>query len=269
MLLTLQESMEDRSAQRRQARLRNSNPHPLSPELLPSRSSLSSNPTDSKATKSAGSGSQGQKRFRPVPRGFMSLNEHIIPTSHHICPDAHMHHRETSGFTRELGLLPSCKRRRTACSLAYLISQGASQQADRPTMLQPGAPRASSLSFQQQQLPPILLKPAQVSTAAAINAAEIRPGMDAAGDPDPEQPKDSTRSRRGRSGFQAAMKASDGGSQDGSDRSSSDRLHIADSREQRGKQRATRWHTKAKLPKPATASAGRISKRKGVPHRSC
>ncbi|KAK9830850.1 hypothetical protein WJX74_010047 [Apatococcus lobatus] len=68
----------------------------------------------------------------------------------------------------------------------------------------------------------------------------------------------------------ATRKASDAGSQDGSDHSSSDRLHIPGSREQRAKQReAQRQHTKPRRFKSVMASTSRVSKRKGIPHRSC
>lgn len=211
--------------------------------------------------KPAANGIQAHRKAKHVPRGYISLNEHSIPSQY-----SHFdHHLETSGFTRELGLLPSCKRRRTACAQAYLASQEANASAG-VTDAQQEPSRA---------LPTSSAGPMVTTEAAELDARgtdDTRAGTIAAGERHMDSLKDGNSSSTHYAAGHAAgkcFKGSDVVSQNGSDHSSSDRLHVPDGREQRAMNRAAKQqHTRMQLQESHAAPAGRLSKRKGTPHRS-
>lgn len=265
-LLTLQGSLGYKCMTMRQAPARKQ----LS-EYLPSIGLSSMSPQLSSALiesenppHSAALGKQAHKKAKHVPRRFISLNEHSIPSQYKQLD----HHLEGSGFTKELGLLPSCKRRRTACAQAYLTSQKTDASADVPNPQQGSRP-----SSQSTALPPTSSSTPMVTSAAAEaearGADDTRPCTVTADERGMGSLKDGKSSNAVEQAAGRCFTTSDAVSQNDSDRSSSDRLHLPDGREQRVKQRAAKQQQAGmQLQELYMAPAGRLSKRKGKPHRS-
>ncbi len=235
---------------------------------------------------------QQASRRKPAPRGYISLNDHSKQRRGPSTKGAkasiasNSHHCELSGFTRELGLLPSCKRRRTACEQAYQLSRDTDAAAP-PDPATPADFFCDRHDAQQQTQDEAI---PSVSLHAAPGSGKFNNGItnNVAGHDLPRhalpggEPAQASivhiSDRNDAEAFEKLdRKGSDHGSQHGSDTSSTVKLHInvpvTSRREQRAKQRELNQHTNHHLKEAVQhmqpqQHPGRISKRKGIPHRS-
>ncbi len=216
---------------------------------------------------------------KPVPKGYVSLNSHGVMSQY-----SDSHHRETSGFTLELGLLPSCKRRRSVCTMSLPSQEGvildpATGNRTAAGKLLTTADTMSSLKLEQ----PCQLPPHSASDAAAhcLPGAAVRENaaeqLSSHHDGSLEcttaqlnfQPQQAVKPQADSMSFPGA--GADVGGQAASDTSSSDKVHLLCGREGGMLQREHQSEQASRIWKPAQKKlppVGRISKRKGIPHKS-
>ena len=181
---------------------------------------------------------------RAKQRAYTSLNSH--PAS------SKAHHIDSTSFTRELGLLPSCKRRRSVCEAAMAMSwhHQSPEELDQPSGEQYASPD------QQQHFEAMGLhdRTAHGTEANEAKEAKGRGGMST--DPKVENPSSS---------WKLPL-------QDASDQSSSDQLLLLKQHESaiQLKHHLGSPGAHLHLVKPAGRSTlvSRSFRRKGKPHRS-